>query len=289
MLQGAQKVVGDLYDPFGHGSAMAGVAAGNRTTHPWAGEMLGIAPDAQIVSIRILDKNGNGSIRGLARGIRRAIKTRAPVISISAGIDFGECRDSTCPVAKAVNEANKKGRLVFAATGNAGGEPGSMACPGKHPGTISVGAEKFTGEPSSFSGIRKDGFDGDIRAAGGSIDVVIPGIEQEWILVPTSFRSVIWEEVGGGPDPLFDDMGDEWVAMMGSSPSTQVAAAEALLRLQGGSEASDWRPESPEEIFTDWTGRDMYTLEPIRKQRPIALGPEVEVAPHQMWTSTIRQ
>lgn len=251
MLNGRGKVAGDLYDIFGHGTAMAGIAAGSPVTHEWAGLMHGIAYDANIHSIRILDRDGNGSIAGLAGGINRATKLGVPVISISAGIDGSRCNDRFCRVAKAARRAAHKGLLIFAANGNEGPEPGTLACPAKHPSVIAVGAEAETGAESDFSAIGHDGYNGDVRAAGGANTPINATILQQWLLVPTSHKSVIWREVVGGQDPLFEDTGgDTWMPMMGSSPSTAIAAGLGLLRYQSG--------ETPEDIFTSWTGRDLY-------------------------------
>src|SRR5438067_133276 len=44
-------------DPAGHGTHLAGIIAANGET------FRGVAPDARLVDLRVLDKNGNGRLR----------------------------------------------------------------------------------------------------------------------------------------------------------------------------------------------------------------------------------
>src|SRR5262249_17470130 len=49
-------------DPWGHGTHVAAIAAGDGT--PTAGAYEGIAPGAKLVNLRVLDSNGNGKVSG---------------------------------------------------------------------------------------------------------------------------------------------------------------------------------------------------------------------------------
>lgn len=63
-------------DDFGHGTQVASLIIG--TT-------LGVAPEAQVLPIKFLDKNGMGSIADSIRAFRWAIQKKVPIINASWG------------------------------------------------------------------------------------------------------------------------------------------------------------------------------------------------------------
>ena len=69
-------------DPVGHGTHVAGIIAGQRDNEIG---ISGIAPDAKILPIRILDSRGDGSEVDLAQAIRFAVDQGAQVINLSLG------------------------------------------------------------------------------------------------------------------------------------------------------------------------------------------------------------
>ncbi len=100
-------------DQCGHGSAMAGIAAGPRG---YDDTPAGIAYQANLVSYRVTNDvitNGSDEINGLAAAIYDAADdTRIKVISISLGDVF-----SHGPMEDAIVYASGKGKLIFCAAG----------------------------------------------------------------------------------------------------------------------------------------------------------------------------
>jgi len=74
-------------DPGGHGTHVAGIVAGNGTRS--GGQFVGIAPQANIVDVRVLGRTGSGRISSVVAGIQWVIGHRAAynirVINMSFG------------------------------------------------------------------------------------------------------------------------------------------------------------------------------------------------------------
>lgn len=118
--EGTAKVGADC-DLVGHGTSIAGIIAGREDTDsPFAG----MAPDAKLLSIRILpDLRGGGrELPGnLASAIRDAADAGAEVINLSVQVVHASV------LQKAVKYAAKEGAVLVAAAGNMGGEDGTNA------------------------------------------------------------------------------------------------------------------------------------------------------------------
>ena len=80
--------------------------------------MTGLAYGAQIMPVRVLDRNGEGDSVSIAKGIRWAAKHGADVINLS--FEFGEAvRARQIPnILDALRFADRKGVLVVGAAGN---------------------------------------------------------------------------------------------------------------------------------------------------------------------------
>ena len=61
-------------DPGGHGTHVAGIVAGNGTRS--GGEFVGVAPEANIVDVRVLSSNGSGRISSVVAGIEWVLAHR---------------------------------------------------------------------------------------------------------------------------------------------------------------------------------------------------------------------
>lgn len=134
----------DPMDDYGHGTHVAGIAAGN----------MGVAPDSLILAYKVLNDEGKGSSSKVIEAIEKAIDEGADIINLSIGAEKG---DSDDPLSKAVNEAVDQGIVVTVPAGNAGvneaGEEAfmSITSPGTAEKAITVGSIDKDYNLSSFS------------------------------------------------------------------------------------------------------------------------------------------
>lgn len=71
----------DISDGYGHGTHCAGTICGDGTS----GTQTGIAPDAKIMCIKVMDDVGNGTAESISAGIEFAIEHGADVLNMSLG------------------------------------------------------------------------------------------------------------------------------------------------------------------------------------------------------------
>jgi len=147
-------------DPYGHGTHVAGIVAGNGhdSVSGYPTQYLGVAPNANIINLRVLDANGSGTDSQVIAAIQRAIQLKSTynirVINLSLGRSIYESY-ALDPVCQAVEAAWKAGIVVVVAAGNNGrdnsyGTDGyaTIEAPGNDPNVITVGATKTNGTPS---------------------------------------------------------------------------------------------------------------------------------------------
>lgn len=129
----------EAYDDNGHGTHVAGIAAGNG--YMSNGKYMGIAPDANIVSVKILNNKGNGSSDDVLAGIQWIIdnskRFNIKIVNLSIGTVSTTIND---PLVKAVEALWDRGITITTAAGNNGPSPGSVTSPGISKKVITVGA-----------------------------------------------------------------------------------------------------------------------------------------------------
>lgn len=128
------------YDDDGHGTHVAGIAAGNGYVN---GKYKGIAPEANIIGVKVLDETGSGSTSDILAGIQWVIDHKDKYNIRVVNMSFGSPADqiySEDPLAKAAAAAVQNGLTVVAAAGNSGPNPRSITTPGTSPLVITVGA-----------------------------------------------------------------------------------------------------------------------------------------------------
>ncbi|MEM6717974.1 MAG: S8 family serine peptidase [Bacteroidota bacterium] len=116
--------------------------------------ILGIAPECSglVKSIYQEDDNGNllsSSQSVIEQGIRVALEHGADIINISGGEQLSKGDHIITSLANALEECEKKGVLVVAATGNEGND--QIHVPASYPTVLAVGSIKKDGEASNFS------------------------------------------------------------------------------------------------------------------------------------------
>src|SRR5215216_1006626 len=142
-------------DPYGHGTHVASIAAGN--SHVANGAYTGVAPAANIINVRVLNSQGQGSTSNAIAGIDWCITNKAAynikVINISFGVVAVDSYRND-PLCLAVRRAVNAGLVVCAAAGNAGKNTsgdkiyGAIHSPGIEPSAITVGASNSLGTNS---------------------------------------------------------------------------------------------------------------------------------------------
>jgi serine protease len=146
-------------DEDGHGTHVTGTIA-ERTGNHFG--LTGLASRAKIIPVRVLDSEGFGTARNIAKGIRWAANHKAQVINMSFEFSLGV---NSCGkikgICSAVKYAFKRGALVVAAAWNENGEP--VAYPAGAPHVIGVG--RTTKDACLASDSR----------TGAGLDLVAPG------------------------------------------------------------------------------------------------------------------
>ena len=140
-------------DPNGHGTHVAGIIAAGLN----GSGIEGLAPDVQILPVRVLGSDGVGDDANVALGILWAVRHGAQVINLSLG------GDELDPLLEdAVMQAHQAGVIVVAAAGNSGiGSP--IMFPAAHESVIAVASTGPDDRVSLFS------------SRGGYVDVAAPG------------------------------------------------------------------------------------------------------------------
>jgi subtilisin family serine protease len=150
----------DPMDDHGHGTHVAGIAAGN-------GGIVGVAPDATLLAYKVLNLGGSGSFSTVIAGVEQAVEDGADVMNLSLG-GWGHGNDA---MAQAVNNAVDAGVVAAVAAGNSGPGFFSILTPGAAANAITVGATDKTDVMASFSSSGPALYDWIIKP-----DVVAPGV-----------------------------------------------------------------------------------------------------------------
>ena len=153
----------DFGDQHGHGTAVAGVIAARDNDFG----IVGVAPEAELYAIKVLDKKGHGTYSSMIQGIEWAIQNRMNILSISAGgyVNSRALHDQ-------IKRANEHGILVIAAAGNRGLGEETELFPAQYAETISVGAVDREDQRADFSSVGKEL---DLMAPGVDIRSTAPG------------------------------------------------------------------------------------------------------------------
>ncbi|QIZ65937.1 S8 family peptidase [Geobacillus subterraneus] len=154
-------------DDNGHGTHVAGIIAAKDNEIG----TVGVAPDASIYAVKVLDRYGEGNVSAVLSGIEWAIEHDIDIINLSLAAP------EDAPALKAaIQKAYESGILVVAAAGNNGyanGAGDTVEYPAKYDSAIAVAA------------VNKENVRLPYSATGPAIEVAAPG-EDVYSTVPVA-------------------------------------------------------------------------------------------------------
>lgn len=151
-------------DDHGHGTHVAGTVS--QDTNDSYGTA-GVARNASIMPVKVLNYAGSGNSDDIAEAIYYATDNGADVINMSLGFsgtggtsENGTVCEEIVGLGAALEYSDQRGVVVVAAAGNDGG---IVNCPAAYPTVIAVGATDYAGQVSSYS------------SRGSALDIAAPG------------------------------------------------------------------------------------------------------------------
>jgi subtilisin family serine protease len=137
-----QSGAGAAEDDNGHGTNVTGIITSDGRVAP-----PGIAPDAMVVAIKVLDKTGAGTSAGILSGLDFVINKHPEVKVVNLSLGLGNLFPGVCDsaasfttaFASAVNTLRGRGAVFFASSGN-NGSSSQIAVPACIGNAIAVGA-----------------------------------------------------------------------------------------------------------------------------------------------------
>jgi len=255
--QGHSRVIGwvDLlknkkhpYDDAGHGTFVAGLIAGSgdaSTPTDLGGyattQFRGVAPQADIVAIKVLDQFGQGRSSDVVAAIAWAIAHKDEygirVLNISIGGNVPGPTEKD-PMALSVEAAWKAGIVVVCAAGNEGDfGPGGILSPGNDPYVITVGAvdTRQTGGTADDSVAHYSSVGPTLYDEFAKPDVVAPGNRVVSLRVKASYidrtfpQNVI--DVASYAPGAPASVKSQYYVLSGTSTATPVVAGAVALML----------------------------------------------------------
>lgn len=128
------------YDDNGHGTHVAGIIAGNGQV---AEGYCGIAPQAKLLILKVLDANGSGNTKSVLEGIdwllKNHIRYQVRLLNISVGMLKNAGEKEKKELLDAVDAAWDAGIMVVTAAGNNGPKENSVTIPGISRKVLTVG------------------------------------------------------------------------------------------------------------------------------------------------------
>ena len=182
-------------DSYGHGTHVAGIIAGNGgnrpSSDPLDGDYVGVAPDANLISVKVADEKGDATVLDAIYGLQFVVdyKSTYNIRVVNLSLESSDPQSyKTDPLDAAAEAAWFNGIVVVAAAGNRGTDADAVDyAPGNDPYVISVGGVDDQGTKNTLDdsiaswssrGTTQDGF--------AKPDVLAPGAHIVSDLAPNS-------------------------------------------------------------------------------------------------------
>ena len=256
----------DVPDDFNlHGTHVAGTAAAIANNGQG---VAGVAPQAQIMAVRVLDSEGSGNSANIANGIAFAATNGAGVINLSLG---GPAGGGDTAMGQAIGLAEQRNTVVVAAAGNENNNNDAnptTPCTLQNPNLICVAAVTRTGARSDFSNFGATSVDVGAPGGDGSLnpdqDILstkpgwAPVFAEDWEgavtgWTPTTNSGLPWgvDTVGAGsPHSAADSPGADYQA----NTDSQFSHTAVPLAGQRGCRLDFWLDLAGVENATDPSG-----------------------------------
>ncbi|WP_052807302.1 S8 family peptidase [Risungbinella massiliensis] len=209
------------YDDQGHGTHCAGTIAGNGYCS--AGKYRGIAKEAQIVGVKVLDQYGGGKLSTVIRGIEWCVQKKEElqirILSLSLGCPVLEPYYLD-PLAQAVQKAWYSGLLVVCSAGNEGPGLRTICTPGQEPSVLTVGALQKNSDEWEVA---------DFSSRGPTIDDIAkpelyaPGVNIISLYFPNLYQTFL------SIDQLVDE---DYIRLSGTSMASAACAGIAAILME---------------------------------------------------------
>jgi serine protease AprX len=202
-------------DTYGHGTHVAGLIAGDGTSRPKGDPLrnryVGVAPDANLISVKVADEQGDATVLDVIDGLQFVVDHKADynirVVNLSLKSTAPESY-TTDPLDAAVEAAWNSGIVVVVAAGNSGTADDAVSyAPANDPYVITVGGVDDMDTKSTYDdalaswssrGTTQDGFaKPDVVAPGARLISTIPPNAAYTSLCPSCVVDGSYFRVGG--------------------------------------------------------------------------------------------
>jgi len=149
----------DPMDDHGHGTHVAGIVAAEDN----GTGVVGVAPEAKLYALKVLDASGSGYWSDIIAALQWAVDNNMQMVNMSLGADR-----APDDVKNACDNAYAAGVLLFAAAGNDGnprGKGNSVDCPARYDSVIAVAATDQSDQRASWS------------STGDQVELAVPGVD----------------------------------------------------------------------------------------------------------------
>lgn len=217
------------YDDNGHGTHVAGCAAGNGfSSKRLSKKYVGAAPGARLVGVKVLDREGQGNFDDIIAGVQWCIRNRKKygirILNLSLGAEPFP-RNKNDPLCQAISHAVRLGIVAVVCAGNTGPDRGTITTPGVCPAAITVGATDDRNKLNQ-SAHRIARFSSRGPSVYGRVkpDLVAPGVNIISLRAP---RSVLDRELA------LQRVGRWYFTLSGCSMATPLVSGTVARMLQG--------------------------------------------------------